>query len=544
MSRNLWDNPAVIRENLKPNFFKDNALLAQFALVVSFLFSCVLPEEVAKEVDEKAYAILAERSEAIFGVSSDFRIEPPENSLRQQLLNGDIAELDDLNLVGCLEIAAENSREYQSRKEDLYRSVLALSLEQWNYGPQFDLDVSAVSADGDETVRAGLGVNKLLGSGANVIGAVGGSLLKVASGGAGWDSLSDASFSITQPLLGGAAREVIREPLTQAERNLVYEVRSFERYRSTFSLEIATKYFQLIETIDNVRNEEDNFKGLLLLSQRNQALAEAGHLSDIEADEAKQDTLESENRLLELRGGLSQQLDSFKLYLGLPIGVELGLVRSSMEEFENFESHLINLGEDKANQIAFKERLDYLNRTDATYDAERKVRVAEEALKSGLDLQVSTERSDGGSTNWSRSLSLDLPIRRVPEHNAYRGSLISLEAAYRSEQEMGDSIIASLRDELRKLLNTKKSYLIQLNAVDLAQQRVESTDLSLAAGRSDTRSALDARRALLSAKNALTSALVDRLLARLSLLSEMGLLRIGPSGFEIESGQIVPENES
>jgi outer membrane protein TolC len=104
---------------------------------------------------------------------------------------------------------------------------------------------------------------------------------------------------------------------------------------------------------------------------------------------------------------------------------------------------------------------------------------------------------------------------------------------------MGDTIKASLRDEVRKMRNTKQSYQIQLNAVELAQQRVESTELSLDAGRSDTRSALDARRALVSAKNAATSSLVDRLLARLSLLSQLGLLRIGSSGFEVESENLI-----
>jgi len=180
-----------------------------------------------------------------------------------------------------------------------------------------------------------------------------------------------------------------------------------------------------------------------------------------------------------------------------------------------------------------------LNRIAATNDAERKVRVAEEALKIGLGLEASTAKSENSSANWSAGFSLDLPINRIPQHNAYRSSLISLEFARRSEQEMGDVIKASLRDEARKVRNTKQSYQIQLNAVELAQQRVESTELSLAAGRSDTRSALDARRALVSAKNAATSALVDRLLARLSLLSELGLLRIGSGGFEVESEDLI-----
>ena len=509
---------------------------------ISLLFSlcaCVSPETVTSKVDETAYALLENRSEELFGTTSDFRIDPPKNSLRQQLINGDISKLASLNLVSCLEISAENSRDYQSKKEDLYRSALALTFEQWNYGFQFDLTASASVADTEPSSESTLSMTKLLGTGATVLGSVGSSLFRVTNNGDGWDSLSDVSFSITQPLLGGSAREVIREPLTQAERDLIYEVRSFERYRNTFALDVASKYFQLIETIDNVKNEEANFEGLILLSQRNKALAEAGQLSDIEADEAQQDRLESENRLLELRGGLNQQLDNFKLYLGLPVDIEINLARSNMNELENIEVSLLELGEEDFFRTSFRKRLDYLNRVDATNDAERKVRVAEEALKIGLDFEGSTTKSGKSSAGWSAGFSLDLPINRVPEHNAYRISLISLESARRSEQEMGDTIKASLRDEVRKMRNTKQSYQIQLNAVELAQQRVESTELSLDAGRSDTRSALDARRALVSAKNAATSSLVDRLLARLSLLSQLGLLRIGSSGFEVESEDLI-----
>ncbi|MDE0819784.1 MAG: TolC family protein [Opitutales bacterium] len=512
--------------------------MKRIALLLS-LCSCVSPEAVTSKVDEKTYAILANRSEQLFGTTSEFRIDPSENSLRQQLIDGDVSELPSLNLVSCLEISAENSRDYQSNKEDLYRSALALTLEQWNYGLQFDLTASASITDTGSSSGSALSMTKLLGTGATVLGNVGSSLFRVTNGGDGWDSLSNASFSITQPLLGGSAREVIREPLTQAERNLIYEVRSFERYRRTFALEVASKYFQLIETIDNVRNEEANFEGLILLSKRNQALAEAGQLSDIEADEAQQDRLESENRLLELRGGLNKQLDNFKLYLGLPVDVEISLARSNMNELENVEVGLLELTEEDFFRTSFRKRLDYLNRIDATNDAERKVRVAEEALKIGLDLEASTAKSENSSANWSAGFSLDLPINRIPQHNAYRASLISLESARRSEQEMGDVIRARLRDEARKVRNTKQSYHIQLNAVELAQQRVESTELSLAAGRSDTRSALDARRALVSAKNAATSALVARLLARLSLLSELGLLRIGSGGFEVESEDLI-----
>ena len=509
-------------------------------LLVCLCCACVSPEDARSGADRAAYALLEQRREELFGASGEFRIDPPTDSLRQRLVREEISSLPGLNLVDCLEISAENSRDYQSRKEQLYSSALALTLEQWNYGILFDFgaDASRSGSEGsdqqNDSVDFGLGMNKLLGSGANVVASVGRSLFRVVNDGDGWTSLREASFSITQPLLGGSAREVIREPLTQAERDLVYQVRSFERYRSTFALDVAARYFQLIETMDTVGNEEANFEGLILLSLRNHALAEAGQLSDIEADEARQDELESENRLLNLRESLDRQLDDFKLYLGLPVEIELGLVRSSMDESQQAEQSLLDLDEEHAFAIAIDNRLDYLNTADAVLDAERKVRVAEEALKLGLDLDVSAVNTGANPTSWSAGFSFDLPIDRIPERNAYRNSLIALEVARRAQQEMSDTLRADLRNEMRQLGNTRISYQIQLNAVELARQRVESTELSLSAGRSDTRAALDARRSLVSAQNSATSALVDHLLARLSLYNQLELLRIGPQGFELE----------
>jgi outer membrane protein TolC len=153
-------------------------------------------------------------------------------------------------------------------------------------------------------------------------------------------------------------------------------------------------------------------------------------------------------------------------------------------------------------------------------------------------LDASAVNSGANPITWSAGFSFDLPIDRVPERNAYRSSLIALEVARRDEQEMSDTLRADLRDEMRELGNTKKSYQIQLNAVELARQRVESTELSLSAGRSDTRAALNARRSLVSAQNSATSALVEHLLSRLSLFNQLELLRIGPQGFELETSAL------
>ena len=46
--------------------------------------------------------------------------------------------------------------------------------------------------------------------------------------------LSSLPFSFVQPLLRGGGRAVILEPLTHAERTLLYQVRAFAQFRQQF----------------------------------------------------------------------------------------------------------------------------------------------------------------------------------------------------------------------------------------------------------------------------------------------------------------------
>ena len=55
--------------------------------------------------------------------------------------------------------------------------------------------------------------------------------------------------------------------------------------------------------------------------ERNEELAKAGRLSDIDVGQALQDELSSKNALLGARERLSNQEDDFELFLGLPIHV-------------------------------------------------------------------------------------------------------------------------------------------------------------------------------------------------------------------------------
>lgn len=513
-----------------------------------FAAACSTPEEYAAAADEETYELLDARRSELFNDPAGFRVEPAADRLRLLLLEQPEALAQPITLIECLEIAASNNRDYQQRKERLYRAALSLTLERWRYTTRFSLDgsVGANGIGGDQTstsADANLGMNRLLGTGAQIVGNIGMTLFRAIAAGDGWDALSSLSLDVTQPLLRGAAREVVMEPLTQAERNLVYEVRNYERFRRTFAVDVANEYYAILVTLDQIANEEQNLEGVRYIEALSKARTEAGRLSPIQRDQASQDVLSSETSLLQLRARFGQQLDTFKLRLGLPPEAGISLDPTELVNLRNLDgSDLDLLDSDDLTLGALARRLDYLNTAEAVIDSERRTRIAADALRAGLDLEASIgyTTDEGkpltfrpGETPWSLGVGWDLPIDNLPDRNAYRAALLDLQAAIRAEEDARDRVLSGLRDDLRQATSSRERNLVQSAAVVLAVRRVESTQLNFDAGRVQTRDLLDARRSLLSAQNAATSALRDFAISRLRLYSDLELLEVSPEGISV-----------
>lgn len=517
-------------------------------LTLLLLAACATPEEHATNADNEVYAELDARRNELFNDPAGFRVEPAADRLRIMLLEQPDALTAPVSLIDCLEIAASNNRDYQLRKERLYRAALSLTLERWRFTTNFSLDgsvgVAGVGSDQTATAAdANLGMNRLLGSGAQIVGNIGMTLLRAIASGDGWDALSNLSLDVTQPLLRGAAREVVMEPLTQTERSLIYEVRTYERFRRTFAVDVANDYFAILVTLDQIANEEENLKGVRYIEDLSRARAEAGRLSSIQRDQASQDVLSSESSLLQLRARFGQQLDSFKLRLGLPPEAGITLDPAELVNLRQLDgSDLDLLDSDDLTLGALARRLDYLNTAEAVIDAERRARIAADALRAGLDLEGSfgyvTDEGKPlafrpGNTPWSLGVNWDLPIDNLPDRNAYRSALLDLQSAMRAEEDARDRVLSGLRDDLRQATNARQRHQVQITAVSLAKRRVESTELNFDAGRVQTRDLLEARRSLLSAQNSATSALRDFAISRLRLYSDLELLEVSPEGIHV-----------
>ncbi len=520
------------------------AWLAGLALALP---ACKSPADYQEDADREVTGILAARR-AELGATDGFEVVPPEGSLRARILAGEVTELEGLTLVDCLRIAAENSRAYQDRRESLFLEALDLTRTRWDFDWQETATGNAsVTGDFDDANTGsgigGLGISKLFASGAQFFADISLEFTRSLSQGDGWDAISGLTLDITQPLLRDFGDEITLEPLTQAERDVLYEARAYERFRRTFAFDVASLYFRILGQRDTLRNERANQESLRRLRERNEAFAEAGRLSDIQVDQARQNELAADDSVVAAEQRLETSLDDFKLFLGLPIDTPLALAASSADELQ-IQSLIDNdVPEGLAVTTALTQRLDYHTVVERVDDAERDVLVAEDDLRARFDLtgnlsatsregQPLTTGSEGA--NWTVGAVIDLPIDNLPERNAYRSSLIGLEAARRAEVDFRDSLTADIRAELRDLIAQGERLEIQTGAVELAERRVESTLLNQEAGRADTRDVLEAQEDLVAAENRATQALTDYTLAGLALFRDMGLLRVDADGVRVE----------
>ena len=100
----------------------------------------------------------------------------------------------------------------------------------------------------------------------------------------------------------------------------------------------------------------------------------------------------------------------------------------------------------------------------------------------------------------------------------------------RAYQAAEDALKESVRGAIRSLRETREQLRIQYLAVELAERRVRNNDLLLQAGRAEMRDVLDAQAALLTAQNALFSAIKNYRIRELELQKVLGLLDVAIDG--------------
>lgn len=496
-----------------------------------------------------------------------------------------------ISMMEALQIAAHNSPEYQSRKEDVFRAALALDLERNRFRNIFsvgtDHELVTDTANGETVTTAtnsgSARVTRLLQGGAALTAAVGIDLINLLTQGGASSLGLNVDTSVSMPLLRGAGRYIVTEPLTQAERDVIYEIWDFERYKRTFAVNIVTSYLNVLQQLDSLKNNEANYKSAIKSARNSRRQGDAGRLKPIDVDLAVQRELQSRQGWISAKQQYANRLDTFKVLIGLPADARIRLDPNDLEPLRqrgnkyveamktaykaaaaetapaaDAEVVLVEPGREDAGpyeidealaiKLALENRLDLRVANGAVYDAQRQVVVAADALRTGLTLNGSarfTDNDNDGNLSfrggrYAAALALDLPIERTRERNAYRNSLINLERATRSVQTLEDQIKAAIRSELRTLIESRESLKISAQSVVIAENSVANAQLQLEAGRLQIRDLLDTQDQLLAAQLGLTAAIIRYRTAELQLQRDLDLLTITREGLlqEFSPGEI------
>jgi len=455
-----------------------------------------------------------------------------------------------LTLQESLEIAFRNSLAFQSRREELFLAALAVANARrgW-YWPELGGEVTGdtwreVQNKGGEANNGQASVGPTLTQRLRNGGVLGlAATLQVASdmlGGEGTSFGSIIGGTFTQPLLRGAWRDLAFEEVYRVERNFLISVYDYDRFTQTFAMGIFSNYYQVLRRRDIVANDAANVERLRRTVALTAVQVEAGGRSRVELDQAQQNLLDAEVRLEQSIQSYQDDLDRFKITLGLPVQANIELDGEELAALRQAGPQPLPFDEARAIEVAFSTRPDVLVQGARVRDAERNIDIAADAFLPRLDAQLGISAGNTGQDNfWDvradrhtrrAQVVLEYPLDQTDNRDAYRSAQIAFNRARRDYTQFLDNVRLDVRQTYRVLQQTWRTYELQVRNVEIATRRTRLANLQQAAGLLSARDVLEAEEALRNARNGLTGALIDYTNTRMQFLARLGMIYVTDQG--------------
>lgn len=467
-----------------------------------------------------------------------------------------VGEASVIMLEDAFRLAQSLGREHRLAEEDYILAAIRLLIERHLWGPRLFNDTSvAISGAGDEgrfehalDVINTLRVTQRLPYGGEVearwIVSAADQLREQATG--GYVQSSELVLSGSIPLLRGAGLAA-REDRIQAERDLIYAARDFERFRRELLVSIARDYFGLLQARARIENQLRQIEGLERDDEATAAKVEAGRLRAFQRQITASRLSEARQTLASQRESYILALERFKLRLGMPITTPIEVD----DRIPNLLEPETTLAE--AALTALNLRLDLQNRRDQLDDSRRGIANARNDLLPDLDVAASVsvptdpdDATGGGAIDpdelgYSLGATFSLPLDRRIEKLNLRQAIIALERAQRGYDEFRDGIIIDARQAVRNIDLAR----FQLR---LAEEQVRINELGLEEllirDDSDPQSIVDRRNDLLDAENSRDQAITDLRNAVLDYLLSTGQLRVQADGtLAPPPGMLAPDED-
>ena len=474
-----------------------------------------------------------------------------------------------LTMEKAFQLGLVNSRVYQFQLENIYINALPVTLQRFSFGPQFLAGLSPVTgvagngssfgtlsptqnpansflyntrATGSQisTLNYGTvaGVGKLFDNGTKILASFASQLVFNFVGKNPMQPTVKSFIPIQAmvPFLRGGGRAVTLEALTQAQRSLLYSIRQFALFRQQFTVatlaggvvqqfgvstttggfsagsgnnDPTTGFLNVVEDVLLVENNVKNLSVFERFAEVYKELinGENSGLTQLQLDQVNQQVQQARASLIVQQTQYRNDLDQFKIQLGMPPDVPLIIDRSRTQGFKAiFERidnwslnprreltqldaivadlpdledlildgrscHEVFKDEDGSSledllqtavRISLENRLDLMNARAQLYDTWRQIRVSANALKGVLNVAVTNQYLTPPTTNnpfgfvqqakdFALVINAELPLVRVNERNNFLSQLINYQRQRRTLQNPEDFLKFQLRQEIRQM---------------------------------------------------------------------------------------------
>jgi hypothetical protein len=339
-----------------------------------------------------------------------------------------------VNPAQALTLALTNNRGYQGSIEQVYLRSLDVTLQRFNFEPQVAAGLTPSTGRGivapnnansfiyrtreapggqQSVLNIGtlVGVGKLTSFGASIATGFANQVVFnfIGNNPRRPTVQSTLPLQIVLPFLRGGGRAVTLENLTQAERNLLYEVRNFARYRQQFvpyvltsgqgaagtlagagggiagGNEPATGFLQVLQQLQQLENSRKTVAAFEALAR---AYGEMGRgagsgVSALNVDQINLSLQSNRSQLVGQTNNFRNTLDQFKIQLGLPpdtpLMVDRGLLAGFRRAFDDIDEWFLEEKRDPADLPGYVNRLPELE--DVVVDGRRVVDLGRDPQK-------------------------------------------------------------------------------------------------------------------------------------------------------------------
>ena len=524
--------------------------------------------------DDESYDAIADKADLVPGMTSqvivdeirEINLEGFEvNNAAFDFLDNEAASeigASILSLNSALNLAFTHSKDYQNQKELLYLEALALTFDRYRYTPtfsatgsgdyqwdaqdQFVQDMQSLTGMDTNTFsestfsNTSLGAQYFLKSGGAIALNLTNNFTRFLSGDISEFGTSALIGSVTQPLLRDFGTDIETEALMQAERDLLYRLRDFTRFRKTFAVRVASAYYSTLLNRETARNNFAGLNATNLSLEREQAFQQEGLTTLLEVGRLEQSALQADLRWTSSITRYKRSLDNFKILIGLTADDNIVLDDNEMELITETGMDSPDIGLDQATEMAIQTRLDLYSSLDRVQDSARRIEVAANQLSPGLNLSLVAAVPDANNGSigeldfenaiYTAGLDLDLPLDTKFERNGYRRALIDYDSSSRDYLLTLDNVKLDVVDTWRRMNEARKSYDINVTSVQINERRVEEAQLRAELGLGDIQDTVDSQNDLTAARTELVSSIVDHNIAKLEFWRDVGLLYVDDSG--------------